>query len=828
MDTFLQDLRYAVRSLRRSPGFAAIVVLTLALGIGANTAIFSVANAVMLRPLHAPEPDRIVQFMSSGPSGAYPTVNLPTANAWLQQTNSVLEDVSAQRLDFVNLTGTPHPEQIAAARVSATFFHLFGATVEAGRTFTRDEDRPGGERVVVLSHRLWLRRFGGDAAILGHTIVLGTQPYQIVGILRTDFEPEVFDQTPDVWIAFQIDPDTRDTGGEFCAVTGRLKPGVTLDAARAQLQTVANDYRRAFPDRVPPRGTFTLVPIRDAIVGNTGSSLLLLGCTVGLVLIIASANVANLLLARGANRSRELSIRASLGATRSRIVRQLLTENLVLSITGGALGLAFGSVGIRALMAACPEHNPFILGGNTVSIPRIAQDGSAATTDWRVMLFTLVVIIVTTILFGLLPALRVSKIDLHAGLKGGAADGGVRLARLRALLVTTELGLAIALLVGAALLIRTVLALHAVDPGFDLHHVLTLRMSVSGTPFEKRAGIADLTREGTSRLNLLPGVMSASTTCCVPLETVWQLTFSVVGRQEPSRMAGWTFVSPGYFDVFRIPVVRGRAFTERDTADAPGVVIINESMARRFWPTSDPLNDRLMVGRGIRPAYDVDPVRHIVGIVGDVRDTGLMRNPRPAMYVPVAQVPDGVTALNVKLLPLVWAVRTSGDPHSVAAAVDSQLQTASGGLPTSRVRSMDEVASESTARSRFEMLLMAVFAGAALLLSAIGVYGLMSYAVQQRTREIGIRMALGADRGQVRNMVMSHAAKVTLAGATVGIATALALTRTIAGFLFGVSERDPIVFTAVPVALMAVSLTAAWFPSLRATRVDPATALRHD
>jgi predicted permease len=827
MDTVVQDLHYAVRSLRRSPGFAVVVVLTLALGIGANTAIFSVANAVMLRPLHAPEPDRIVQFMSNGPSGAYPTVTLPTANAWLQQTTSVLEDVSAQRLDFVNLTGGAHPEQIAAARVTAAFFRLFGAAVETGRTFTRVEDRPGGERVVVLSHRLWLRRFGGDAAIVGKRVVLGTQPYQIVGILRADFEPEVFDQPPDVWIPFQIDPDTRDIGGEFCSVIGRLKPGITLDAARAQLQTVANDYRRAFPARVPPRGTFTLVPVRDAIVDTVRSSLVLLGCTVGLVLIIASANVANLLLARGAKRGRELSIRASLGATRGRVVRQLLTENLVLSITGGILGLSCGSFGIRALVAAYPEKNPLILGGNTVSIPRIA-DGSSVTTDWRVLSFTLLVTIATTVLFGLLPALRVSKMDLHAGLKDGAADGSVRHARLRALLVTSELGLAVTLLVGAALLIRTVLALYAVDPGFDLHHVLTMRMSVSGTAFEKRAGIAELTREGTRRLSLLPDVISASATCCVPLETVWQLTFSVVGHAEPSRMAGWTFVAPGYFDVFRIPVVRGRAFTERDTADAPGVIIINESMARRFWPTSDPMNDRLVVGRGVRPDYDVDPVRQIVGIVADVRDTSLIRNPRPAMYVPVAQVPDNVTALNVKLLPLVWVVRTKADPHSVAAAVDTELQTASGGLPTSRVRSMDEVASESTARTSFNMLLMVVFAGAALLLSAVGVYGLMSYAVQQRTREIGIRMALGADRRQVWKMVMGHGMKVTLAGATLGIAAAFVLTRMIAGFLFGVSARDPVVFTAVPVVLMAVSLTAAWFPSLRATRVNPTTALRHD
>jgi putative ABC transport system permease protein len=407
----------------------------------------------------------------------------------------------------------------------------------------------------------------------------------------------------------------------------------------------------------------------------------------------------------------------------------------------------------------------------------------------------------------------------------------VRHKRVRSALVVTEIALALMLLVGSGLLIRTSLALRAVKPGFDTHNVLTMRMSVSGTPFERRDGIARLTREGLHQILTSSEVTAASTTCCMPLETVWQLDFVVQGRPLKGAFhafAGWTFVSPGYFDVFRIPIVRGRDFTERDDAGAPGVVIINQEMARRFWPNGDPLNDSLIIGRSVRPDYDADPVRQIVGIVGDVRDQGLSRTPRPAMYVPVAQVPDGVTILNVRLLPIVWIARTKNEPHAVGPRIRKALQEVSGGLPVARIRSMDEVVSEATARTRFDTVLMSVFAASALVLAAIGVYGLMAYSVEQRTQEIGIRLALGAEPEQVRRMILRHGMTLAVLGIAIGTTVSFGLARVLAGMLFGVSPRDPAIFVSVPLLLGAVALFAAWLPAIRAARMTPMNALRYE
>jgi len=391
--------------------------------------------------------------------------------------------------------------------------------------------------------------------------------------------------------------------------------------------------------------------------------------------------------------------------------------------------------------------------------------------------------------------------------------------------------LALVLLIGAALLIRTSIALRSVKPGFDSHNVLTMQMSLAGARFQQTSGIDQLVRGGVERLDSVPGVEAAATSCCLPLETVWQLSFIVQGRPLNGRIhgvAGWTFISPGYFDALKIPVLRGRAFNERDDATQPGVVIINQEMARRFWPNSDPLNDRLLVGRTFGPEYDQDPVRQIVGIVGDVRDVGLNRNPRPAMYVPIAHLPESVRSLVLPILPIAWIVRTRVEPQSLSMAIQSELRQASGGLPVARVRSMDEVASQSTARTRFNMLLMSIFGASALLLAATGIYGLMAYSVQQRTQEIGIRMALGAATGEVRNMMISQGMRLALTGTAIGIALAFGLARFIAGFLFGVKAWDPIVFLAVPALLSAVALFAIWLPALRASRIDPIDALRHE
>jgi predicted permease len=395
----------------------------------------------------------------------------------------------------------------------------------------------------------------------------------------------------------------------------------------------------------------------------------------------------------------------------------------------------------------------------------------------------------------------------------------------------SEIALALMLLVGAGLLIRTSLALRAVKPGFDTHDVLTMRMSVSGTPFERRDGIARLTRQGLDRVLAVPGVNAASTTCCMPLETVWQLPFVVQGRPLTGAFhafAGWTFVSPGYFDVFRVPILRGRDFHARDDAGAPGVVIINQEMARRFWPTGDPLNDRLIIGRNVRPDYEADPIRQIIGIVGDVRDQGLRWTPRPAMYVPVAQVPDGVTMLNVRLLPMVWVARAKGEPRAQGPVIEKVLQEVSGGLPVARIRSMDEVVSESTARTRFDMLLMSVFAASALVLAAVGVYGLMAYSVEQRTQEIGIRLALGASPDGVRRMVLRQGMTLAIVGIAIGTMASFSFARVLAGVLFGVTPRDPAIFISVPLLLASVTLLAVSLPAIRAARMTPMNALRYE
>jgi putative ABC transport system permease protein len=835
MRDLCQDVAYALRTLWRQPGFALVAIVTLALGISANTAIFSVVNAVVLRPLKAPDSESLVRFITTtGPSTSI--AGAQSFDVWRQQT-SVFKDVSAHRLEYVNLTEGTEPEQIPVARVSADFFRLFRAPLLNGRTFTAFEDRPGGPPVAVLSHTLWRRRFQNDPAVLGRRISLGNVPHVIVGILASGFDTEQFDPQPDVWVPFQLDVRRID-GGNLFTVTGRLMPGTTPAAANAQLAVAFAASRRDAPGRVSARTVWTVEPLHDAMVGSVRSSLNLLVVAVGLLLLIACVNVANLLLVRADVRTREMAIRTALGAGRGRMLRQLLTESIVLSLVSGALGLVVGTIGVRVLLMMYPGNNPFRLGDSAAVIPRIGAGGAGVTVDWRVLAFTIAASVVSVVIFGLVPALHASRVDLVASMKRTVAGRrGGRQTSARQTLVVIEVALALMLLVGAALLIRTSLALRGVNAGFDAHNVVTMRTSVTATRFETRAGIAELTREGAGRIREVPGVLSATATCCMPLETVWQLPF-VVSGQPPETLsrtgslaftgfAGWTFVAPGYFDVLKIPVIRGRDFADRDTAGAPGVVIINQEMARRFWPTGDPLNDRLIVGKGMRPEYDQEPLRQIVGIVGNVRDTGLTRPARPAIYVPMAQEPDGVTALNVRLLPIVWMARTITPPLAAAASIEKALQHASG-LPVTRIRSMDEIVAEATARSRFDMWLMTIFGGCALLLAAIGVYGLMAYSVQQRTAEIGIRIALGADENSVRNMVLRQGMTLAIAGITIGVVSSLSLARVLAGFLFGVAPRDPTVFTMVTLVLAGVAFIAVWLPARRATRLDPVTALRQE
>jgi predicted permease len=820
MEMLLQDVKHALRTFRQSPGFTLAAVAALTFGIGTNTAIFSVVNSVLLRPAPFPDPDRLVLFLNVSPQGSGPGASPAKFQHWREQT-SVVQDVAAYRTGVVNLTGGAFPEQLQSAQVSVDYFRLFGATTILGRTFAREEDLPHGDKVVVLSHGFWSRRFAADSGIIGKSISLGGDPYTVIGVMSPRFDFRDFGLPPDVWVPFQLDPNPTDQGHYFGAA-GRLKPGVTLQQANARLKLSAGDFRRKYPNVLGANDSFGVQPVREAMVSNVRSSLLVLGGAVSFVLLIACANVANLLLARAVGRRREIAIRAAIGAGRGRIMRQLLTESILLSLTGAALGAILGVAGIRALLSV-----------NTAGLPRVGREGSLVMVDWRVLAFTILAALVTGILFGLIPALHSSRPDLSATLKesGGRSGTGLRQNKARTALVVSEVALAVVLLVGSALLIRTSVALGAVKPGFDAENVLTMRMSLNGPQFVKSAAVDELVRTGTERLRGVPGVLVASATCCVPLEGGYGLPFKVMGRPLTDGPfhggAGWQTVSPGYFEVFKIPVLRGRVFTDRDDSAAPPAVVINQAMARRFWPKGDPMSDQILIGKGMMPQLATEMPRQIIGIVGDIRGNGLDSDPQPTMYIAQAQVPDAINALNARLTPMKWIVRTRGNPLALSTMIQEEIRHVTA-LPVTDVRTMDEVVSRSTSRQRFNMLLMTVFGSAALFLAAIGIYGLMAYSVQQRTQEIGIRLALGAETGSVRNMVVFQGMRLALAGVAAGIGAAFGLTRLIATFLFGVSDKDPAVFSAVAILLTLVSLLAVWLPAQRATRIDPVIALRYE
>ena len=814
MSDFLSDLRYSFRMLIGNPAFTITAIAALALGIGANTAIFTVVDAVLLKPLAYPDPDRMVQLMNVEPDGNWSGASPTKFNNWRAQT-SVLENVTAY--DFggpgFNLTGAV-PEQVHGLHVSEAYFRLFGAPVILGRTFTPQEDAPNGGKVVVIGYGLWQRKFGGNPNIVGTAISLGNEPYTILGVIGRTFPS---DPPADIWLPFQIDPNSTNQGHYFM-VSARLRPGITLAQANAQLKLAYGEFRRRWP-LADPKASFGVQPLRDTIVADARSSLLVLLGAVGFVLLIACANVANLLLVRATGRKREFAIRAAMGAGRVRIVRQLLTESIVLSLTGGILGLILGYAGVRALLSL-----------GSANLPRVGENGAAVGLDWRVLAFTLSVSLLTGILFGLFPAIGASRPDLNTTLKESSnrSGTGFRQSKGRSLLVISEVSLALVLLIGAALLIRTFIALRHVNPGFDPRNVLTMEMSLTGDRFEKTAAVAQLALEGRQRVNAIPGVEVSASTCCLPLEGGFGLPFDIVGRphgKDPNTGgAGWMNTSPGYFAAFHIPL-RGRDFTDQDSGAAPGVVIINETMAKKWWPKEDPIGQQIVIGKGVGPQF-VEPARQIIGVASDIHDGGLNRDPRELMIVPQAQVTDGMTALNAGIAPVAWIVRTHGDPHQFISAITEQLRQASGGFPVARVRPMTEVVSNSTAREDFNMLLLTIFGASALILAAIGIYGLMAYTVQQRTQEMGIRMALGADRSRIRSLVVWHGMRLAIVGVIIGIGAAFGLTRFIASFLFGVKTWDPFVFVTVPVVLSAVALLAVWIPAGRASRLEPHRALR--
>jgi predicted permease len=813
---FFQDLTYALRLLRRQPGFTAAAVAALALGIGCTTAVFSVIDAVVLRPFPFPDPDRIVMFENTSPAGNTPNAS-PAKFAHYQRQADVVHDAAAFRTGLANYTGGDIPEQLRAGQVSASYFRLLGAKPIAGRTFAAEEDRPNGPRVAVLSYGWWQRRFGGAARVIGSTISLNGEPYSVIGVTGPGFDDSDLGQSADLWTPLQLDPNSSDQGHYFITA-GRLQPGVTLAQAQARLKASVAEFRQRFPDALEKDDGFTVEGLSQVFLSNSKSLLTILLAAVGGVLLIACANVASLLLVRATVRRREMVIRAAIGAGRGRIVSQLMTESIVLAILGGLVGMALGVVGVRWLLSI-----------NAAGLPRLGEGANFVHPDWRVFAFTSVVSILVGCLFGAVPAVHASREDLNVVLREGSGASASGRHRTRSALVVLEITLAVTLVIGSGLLIRASMALQAVPTGFDPTNVLTMRMAFTGKQYESAQAVERAIDEGTRRVRALPGVADAGAACCLPLQGGYGLPFKIVGRPLEGGPwhgnADWFTVSPGYFEALRIPLERGRAFSDRDEAGSTPVVIINETMAKQFWKKGDPLHDRLTAGRGIMKELAGEPDREIIGVVGDSHDDGLNQTPQPKIFTPEAQTPDAFNALSMKLSPQAWVIRTRVPPMSLSAAIQGELRQATG-LPVSDVRTMDQIVSKSTSRTRFNMLLMTIFAASALTLASIGIYGVMAYAVQQRTREIGVRLALGAEPGAVRDLVMLQGIRLTALGVALGLIGAYAGSRYLSSLLFGVEAHDPAVFVGVPVLLTLVSLAAAWIPARRASNVDPLVALR--
>ncbi|HEV2349694.1 MAG TPA: ABC transporter permease [Terriglobia bacterium] len=817
IETFVQDLRYGLRQLRRNPGFTIVAILTLALAIGANTAIFSVVNAVLLRPLPYKDSARIVDiFRRDGTSDSLPMFN------YLRQDNPCFDDLAAYGLQAssINLRGGDRPELVQALKVSVKYFRLFGASPILGRTFTADEDQPGGAMALVMSYGLWQRRFGGDPAILGKTLTLGGAAFPVVGVLSP--RHKLYPPT-DVWIPLQADPNSTDQA-HFLMVTGRLRSGTTLAGANAEMAVVGKGYAQARPEQLGKDDKLKVIPTQEEMTGDARPALLMLLGAVGLVLLIACANVANLLLARATGRQKEITVRAAIGAGRGRILRQMLTESLLLAGAGGALGLALGSWGVGALLAVIPA--------DLRMYDRVREMAGVPGLDPWVAGFAVLLSVFTGVLFGFVPALQLSRTDVAASLKesSGQAGTSLRQNRARNALVAAQVAIAMVLLCGAVLLIRSLAAMHRVPPGFDPKNLLTMRVSLAG-PEYARASVQDrLARQITERVQRLPGVETAAMGSALPFEPIIDTIFDIPGRPplEGHKFSGdvlWCFVSPRYFETLRIPLRSGRWFREQESART---AVISEAMARKFWPHQNPVGQTIRIGVGAGPGLE-EGATEIIGVVGDVH-WGLDIEAPEVMYQPYSQVPDKAVELVSQLVPTGVAVRTKPGvaPLSVSRAVMEALLARDTQLPATHVQTMQQVIQRSTGETSFLLVLLGAFATIAVLLAGVGIYGVMSYSVEQRTHEIGIRLALGAERGEVLRLVAGQGLMLTFMGAGIGILAALALTRLLSGMLYGVKPTDPLTFIAVSLILIAVALLASYIPARRAAKVDPMVALRYE
>ncbi|HVN03491.1 MAG TPA: ABC transporter permease [Bryobacteraceae bacterium] len=807
MRLFWQDLRYGFRTLGKNPGFCAVAVLALALGIGPNTAIFTMINAVLLRPLSIPEPDRVVMIWGTLLKSGFDQLPVSPADYldWKKQATSFEEMAAAFAIPEygLNVSGVGDPERVPAALASREFLPALGIQTVAGRNFLPEEDRPGGRPAVLISNAYWQRRFHSDPAAIGRTLNVDGVARTIVGVVPSELSEMVH---ADLWLPTAIDPNSTERQDHNYGIVARLKPGVTAAQARAEMTVIARRIERAYPATNTGWG-ITLFPMAEMFTGRIRPVLLILLGAVGLLLLIACANLANLLLARAATREKEIAIRGALGAGRGRIVRQLLTESLVLAAAGGVLGLALAAYGVRLMRGIVPDMFPML---------------QHMSVDVRVLAFTFAISMFTGLLFGLIPAWKSSRTDLNTTLKlaAGRSESAGGSHRIRGFLLVSEVALAVLLCVSAGLLLRSFVRLMGVNPGVRIANVLTLNLSLPDVKYNTPVKRANFYKDLIERLEALPGVRAAGATLFLPLRVsilsfrVGVNSFAIEGHPAPrpgqEPQADYRMVTPGYFDAMGIALRQGRLFDLHDDLDAKRVALVNEMMVRKQFPRENPLGRHLIMGG--------KPVE-IVGVVADAKLYGLDAPIEPAIYVPHMQHPGGSMGV---------VVRTEGDPAAMASVVRREVLKLDPEQPVSEVRTMQQVLSDSLMLRRVSMLMLTVFASLALTLATVGIYGLTAYSVSRRTHEIGLRVALGASRPQILRLVVGRGLATSLIGAAIGVAAAVMLTRGLSGMLYGVTATDPLVFVGVPLIMIAVSLLANYLPARRATRIDPLVALRYE
>jgi putative ABC transport system permease protein len=818
--TIWQDLRYGWRMLRRSPSFTAVAVLTLAIGIGANAAIFSIINTVLLRPLPFPDPNRIVLVWDTDPNrNVYRGVASPAEFLDWRDQNHVFEELSAWRTWFYNLTGSGEPEQVWGVHSSGNFFRLLGIVPALGRDFTPEEEQPGHEQVAIISYGLWQRHYGGDPAIIGRSILVDDQPYTVVGVLPQGFTLWGTSRQLDLWMPFAFDRAQLDRENHSVIVFGRLRKGVALPQAQAEMETILARLKKQYPT-VDPENGVRVVRFHDDMSRTLKPALLTLLGAVGFVLLIACSNVANLMLARAAGREREIAVRAALGAGRRRILRQLLTESTLLALIGGAAGILVAYAGLHLLRAAFPPE------GGIGEIPHAEWIG----INGAVLGFTLAVSLLTGIIFGFASAIQIARSELFESLKEGSrgSTGGRRSQFVRSSLVVTEIALSLILLVGAGLLLRSFYLLMSENLGFNPSNVLTMQIWLPESHYASGAPLANFYQQVIERVAAQPGVKSASAVNFLPLSG-WgdYCNLDIAGRPAPPpdqhftaqyRISDWR-----YFQTMSIPLKEGRVFSSSDGPDSQGVVLLNEALARRYWPHEDPIGQLIRVHlpptRSPWQPIVRDSWLTVVGVIQDVREWEWGEEKVAQVYLPYAQNPSRIMRL---------AVRTDGNPAAFTTAVRHAIESVDANQPVTEIRTMDDFLAAAVAQRRLSMLLLGSFAAIATLLAAVGIYGVMAYAVTLRSHEIGIRMALGAEPADVLRMIVADGMRLAVIGLFLGIVASAMLTRYLESQLYGVKATDPATFVGVALGLAAVAVAACYFPARRATRVDPLVALRYE